>query len=238
MLLILIFINSAYSYPEKNKNILLVNFTQCFDIISSTTIEKKLFFYNNTQTKEQCTKIALEEKYKEDIFFPRYLHKCFPLCNSCSDYSKQKNNMKCLSCYRGFNLENGNCYLNKKYNTKQRLKELRIILNTLNMDPKINSNDIIKKYINGKIYYFKEQQKSNYNFPKLRKLYIKDDLDDSQNAIFNREDQSTLTNNKSEIAYNFRIELSPYYYLAKRCIQKGKHYLENNKCVDQCTPHL
>ena len=32
--------------------------------------------------------------------------------------------------------------------------------------------------------------------------------------------------------------MSPYYYLAKRCIQKGKHYLENNKCVDQCTPHL
>ena len=238
MLLILIFINSAYSYPEKNKNILLVNFTQCFDIISSTTIEKKLFFYNNTQTKEQCTKIALEAKYKEDIFFPRYLHKCFPLCNSCSDYSKQKNNMKCLSCYRGFNLENGNCYLNKKYNTKQRLKELRIILNTLNMDPKINSNDIIKKYINGKIYYFKEQQKSNYNFPKLRRLYKLDDYDDSKNAIFDREDQSILSNDKTDLSYNFRIEISPFYFLAERCISKGKYFIENNRCVDECSPSL
>ena len=238
MQLILIYINIAYSYPQRNPKILLVNFTQCFDIINATTIEKKLFFYNNTQTKEQCTKIALVEKYKEDIFFPRYLHKCFPLCNSCSDYSKKKNNMKCLSCYRGFILENGNCYLNRKYNSKQRLKELRIILNTLNMDPKINSNDIIKKNINGKIYYFKEHQISNYNFPKLRKLYIKDDLDDSQNAIFNREDQSTLTNDKTDFAYNFHIELSPYYFIAQRCISKGKYFIENDRCVDECSPSL
>ena len=155
IILILFFINSTYSHPERNTNILVINFTQCFDIINTTTIEKKLFFYNNTQTKEQCTKIALAEKYRQDIFFPKFFHKCFPLCNSCSDYSKQKNNMKCLSCYRGFKLNNGNCFLNRKYNSKQRLKEFKTIFNTLNLDTKINSNEIIKKYINGETYYFK-----------------------------------------------------------------------------------
>ena len=238
IILILFFINSTYSHPERNKNILVINFTQCFDIINTTTIEKKLFFYNNTQTKEQCTKIALAEKYRQDIFFPKFFHKCFPLCNSCSDYSKQKNNMKCLSCYRGFKLNNGNCFLNRKYNSKQRLKEFKTIFNTLNLDTKINSNEIIKKYINGETYYFKDYQKSNNNFPKLRRLYIKDDYDDSQNAIFDREDQSTLTNDKADCAYNFHIELSPYYYIAQRCISKGKYFIENDRCVDACSPHL
>ena len=77
-------------------------------------------------------------------------------------------------------------------------------------------------------HYFKDHQISNYNFPKLRKLYIKDDLDDSQNAIFNREDQSTLTNDKTDFAYNFHIELSPYYFIAQRCISKGKYFIEND----------
>ena len=238
MILFLFLLNVAYSYPGKNPNLLVLNFTQCFDIINSTTILKKSFFYNSTQTKEQCTKIALAEKYKEDIYIPKYLHKCFPLCNSCSEFSRQNTKMKCLSCFHGFKLENGNCYLNQKYNSKQRKKELNTIFNTLNLELKINSNEVVKKIINGEAYYFKEEQISNFNYPKFRRLYAIDDYDDSQNAIFNREDQSTLTNDKSEFAYNFHIELSPYYFIAQRCVSKGKFFIENDRCVDECSPSL
>ena len=211
-----------------------IDISQCFDNISETTLEKKPFFYNDIQTKELCTKLALAQRYKEDIFFPKYFHKCFPLCNSCLEYSKEKNDMKCNSCLNGFRLNKGNCYINKRYNSTKRINELNTIFNTLNLNPEINSNDIIKKYLNGKVYFFIENKKKK----ELRRLYVTDDYDDSNNAIFNREDQSLLTDNKSEIAYNFRIELSPYYTLAKICYQKGKFFIENNKCVDECSPSL
>ena len=88
---------------ESNMN--QIDISQCFDNISETTLEKKPFFYNDIQTKELCTKLALAQRYKEDIFFPKYFHKCFPLCNSCLEYSKEKNDMKCNSCLNGFRLK-------------------------------------------------------------------------------------------------------------------------------------
>ena len=233
MLLIFLLIKDSNSNPIDNELLSVMDISQCFERISNTTLEKKTFFYKDIHTMEQCTKLAMGQKYKEDIFFPKYFHKCFPLCNSCYEYSKNKSNMKCISCLNGFLLKEGNCFINTKYDSKKRTKELNIIFNTLNLNPKIKSNEIIKKYINGETYFFKNKLKSS-----LRKLYSKDDYDDSNNAIFEREDQSTLTNNKSQIPYNFRIELSPYYYLAKRCIEKGKYFIENNTCVDECTPHL
>ena len=55
---------------ESNMN--QIDISQCFDNISETTLEKKPFFYNDIQTKELCTKLALAQRYKEDIFFPKY----------------------------------------------------------------------------------------------------------------------------------------------------------------------
>ena len=218
----------------RGSNMHQIDISQCFENINETTLEKKPFFYTDIKTKEQCTKLALAKRYKEDQFFPKYLRKCFPLCNSCNEYSKEKNDMKCISCLNGFSLEKGNCYLNKKYNSTKRSNELNTIFNTLNLNYEINSNEIIKKYLNGEAYFFKNNKNKN----QLRRLYIDDDYDDSRNLIIEREDQSLLTDNKSEIAYNFRIELSPYYILAKRCYEKGKFFLEKNKCVDRCSPTL
>ena len=238
--LIKLFLLILFFLPKSNSqiknNIFLPNISQCFEIVNSTTLLKKSFYYLNSAIKEQCTKLALSYKYKEDIFFPKYFHKCFPLCNSCSEYSTKKTNMKCLSCLNGFQLKQGNCYLNNKYNPQKRKKELSTIFNTLNINPNITSNDIIKKYIDGEEYIFI----SNINNKKIkkRKLYATDDYDDVNNAIFNREDQSSLSNDKSDISYNFHIELSPYYFLAQRCISKGKYFIENKLCVDQCQQNL
>ena len=213
------------------------NISQCFTQINETTLEKKSFYYEDSKIKEQCTKLALSQKYKEDIFYPKYFHKCFPLCNSCSEFSQNKNNMKCHSCLNGFILdkEKGNCYINKKYDSKKRNQELNKIFNTLNINPKIDSNFLKKKYIDGREFLISDPPPVNLN---LRKLYYLDDLDDFSNAIMDREIQSSLTNDKNEIAYNFRIELSPYYYLAKRCASKGKYFIEKGRCADKCTPHL
>ena len=237
ILLLMLFIvppvKTSYSNPKRKEILTVSNITQCFETINETTLEKKEFYYNDLHTMEQCNKLALGLKYKEDIFFPKYFHKCFPLCNSCYEYSQEKANMKCISCLNGFLLTNGNCYINQKYNPKKRTDELNKIFNTLNLNPEIKSNEIIKKYINGETYLFKNTPKND-----KRRLYIIDDYDDTSNAIFDREDQSILTDNKSEIAYNFRIELSPFFILAKICIEKGKYFIENNTCVDQCTPHF
>ena len=111
------FINNQIS--EEN---LTINISQCFTIINDTTFLKKSFFYTNNIHKELCAKLAISLKYKEDIYFPKYYHKCFPLCNSCSAYSSQNSEMKCISCLNGFKLENGNCYLDKKYNEKKKKK--------------------------------------------------------------------------------------------------------------------
>ena len=208
------------------------NFSQCFTTINDTTILKTKFFYSNDLQKELCTKLAINLKYKEDIYYPKYLHKCFPLCNSCFSYSKEKFEMKCISCLKGFKLKNGNCYIDKKYKEKKRKNELTILYNTLNLNKKINSNNINKKYINGKAYYFKE------NKDKRRKLATIDEKDDFTNSIITREDQSLLSNDKTKIEYNFHIELSPYYTLAEICISKGQFFIENNRCADRCSPQL
>ena len=227
----------SFSNPLNKETIPEIDITQCFEIINETTLEKKDFFYSNISTKEQCTKIALSLKYKENIFIPKYFHKCFPLCNSCYKYSQEKTNMQCFSCLNGFILIKGNCYIDKNYNSKKREKEINAIFNTLNINPNISSNDVIIKYIQGHPFLFQRKfQKKNNLFRKLYK--IEDDFDDSSNAIFNREDQSTLTDNRTDVAYNFRIELSPFYILAKMCVEQGKYFIENNSCVDECTPHL
>ena len=140
VLLILFSILETYSYPIDDNQVKVENLTQCFEIVGDVTLEKKSFFYNDIETKEQCTKLAIAQKYKEDIFYPKYFHKCFPLCNSCSEYSHQKNDMKCLSCLNGFQLKQGNCYIDKNYSSTKRTNELNTILNTLNLNPQINSN--------------------------------------------------------------------------------------------------
>ena len=210
------------------------NLSQCFDIINDTTILKKDFFYSNNFQKQICTKYAISQKYKEDIYFPKYFHKCFPLCNSCSSYSTNKTKMDCISCLKGFNLSNGNCYINRKYNKTKRKKELEVIFNTLNLNTKINSNNIIKKHMNGSTFYFKEKNKND----KRRKLLVESEYDDLANSIINRESQTLLTNDKTKCQYNFHIELSPYYTLAEICISKEKYFIENNRCVTSCTPQL
>ena len=238
ILLCFFFVKESYSLPINGKTQIVIDLSQCFQIINETTIEKKDFFYTDASTKEQCTKLALAKKYKEDIFWPKYLHRCFPLCNSCLAFSKKISDMKCISCLNGFKLDQGNCYLNKKYSSKERKNELNTIFNTLNLDPQINSNEIRKRYINGKTYLYKDSKNSNQNSKLLRKLYVSDDYFDIYNTIFNREDQTTLTNDRNDPAYNFHIELSPYYLLAKRCISKGKYFIENKRCVDKCSISL
>ena len=215
------------------------NLSQCFIIMNDTTILKSEFFYSTDFKKELCTKLAVSLKYKEDIYFPKFFHKCFPLCNSCTSYSIKSTEMNCISCLKGFKLKNGNCYIDKHYKEKKRKEELSIIFNTLNINKKINSNDIKKKYINGTTYLFKENIKNqNRNSNKRRKLAIQNEYDDFSNNIFNRESQTSLTNDKTNCEYNFHIELSPYYTLAEICISKGKYYIENNRCVESCTPQL
>ena len=212
-----------------------VNLSTCFDIINETTIEKKSFFYSKNFSTELCLKTAISQKYKEDIYNQKYFHKCFPLCNSCSSYSTKSSDMKCISCLKGFILDdNGNCYINKKYNEIIRKKELSTIFNTLNSYNYINTN-YTKKSINGITYLFKEKNKT---LKHKRKLFQEDDFDDFSNNIINRESQSSLTNDKTNCEYNFHIELSPYYALAEICISKGKNFIENNRCVDSCTPQL
>ena len=223
------FINEQISQEINN-----VNISQCFTIINDTTLLKNSFFYSNNFYKELCTKLAISLKYKEDIYFPKFFHKCFPLCNSCSSYSSKNTEMNCISCLIGFKLKNGNCYLDKKYNEKKRNNELSIIFNTLNLNEKINSNNIKKKYINGNTYLFNE----NKNSHKKRRLSDVDELDDTENYIINREVQSSLSDDKTQIEYNFHIELSPYYFLAERCISQGKYFIEDKKCVESCTPQL
>lgn len=232
-------INNKIS-PKENRNLDISyqnihnNLYECFIIINDTTMLKSDFFYSNDFTKGLCQKYAISQKYKEDIYFPKYLHKCFPLCNSCSSFSKNNSKMNCISCLKGFNLENGNCYIDKKYNENKRKNELQTIFNTLNLNKKLNSNNIRKEYINGNIYYFKEKNIQN----KKRKLAFENDYDDYSNPIIDREDQTTLTYDKTNCQYNFHIELSPYYILAGICISKGKFYIENNRCVDSCSPSL
>ena len=70
----------------RGSNMHQIDISQCFENINETTLEKKPFFYTDIKTKEQCTKLALAKRYKEDQFFPKYLRKCFPLCNSCNEY--------------------------------------------------------------------------------------------------------------------------------------------------------
>ena len=209
-------------------------FNECFTIINDTTIIKNSYFYKNNIQKELCFKLALSLNYKEDIYFPKYFHKCFPLCNSCSFYSSKSSNMQCISCLLGFKLENGNCYINKKFNETTRTNELSLRFNKLNLNKNIISNFIRKKYINGKSYLLKENQIFN-------RKKLSDEINENSdyvNNLIEREDQSTLTNDKTQIEYNFHIELSPYYILAEICISKGKFYIENNRCVDSCNPRL
>ena len=40
------------------------NISQCFTQINETTLEKKSFYYEDSKIKEQCTKLALSQKYK------------------------------------------------------------------------------------------------------------------------------------------------------------------------------
>ena len=214
---------------QKNK----LNLLKCFDIKNDTTLEKNNYFYSNNITKKYCLQIAISRGYKEDIYFPKYLHRCFPLCNSCSSYSKKIFEMYCISCMKGFKLEKGNCIINKKYKESKRKNELSILLNTLNLNTKIDNNFYSKKYFNGNSFYFKEKENN-----KRRKLYKIDDYDDYSNPIINRESQSSLSNDKSKSEYNFHVALSPYYLLAQRCISKGKFYIENDRCVSKCTPQL
>ena len=230
--------SNNYIIHKKNEisiyNNHLENISNCFNIINETTIEKKSFFYSKTFSTELCLKIAISQKYKEDIYYPKYFHKCFPLCNSCSSYSTKLSDMKCISCLKGFIIDNnGNCYINKKYNENIRKKELSTIFNTLNTYNYKNIN-YTKKYIDGMTYLFKEKKATNNK----RKLYKLDDYDDYSNNIINRETQTSLTNDKTNCEYNFHIELSPYYILAEICISKGKNYIENDRCVDTCTPQL
>lgn len=217
-------------FSQKNQ---VDNLSKCFNIINETTIEKKTLFYSKKFPTELCLKIAISQKYKEDIYFPKYLHRCFPLCNSCSSFSTTSSDMKCISCLKGFKYINGNCYINKKYKENIRKKELSILFNTLN-SYNYRSTNFIKKYMNGTTYLFKENKYTNNK----RKLYKADDFDDYVNNVINRESQTSLTNDKSNCEYNFHIELSPYYILAEICISNTKYYIENNRCVDSCTPQL
>ena len=70
---------------QKNK----FNLLKCFGIKNDTTLEKKLYFYSNNITKKYCLQLAISRGYKEDIYYPKYLHRCFPLCNRCSSFSKK-----------------------------------------------------------------------------------------------------------------------------------------------------
>ena len=63
---------------QKNK----MNLLKCFVIKNNTTLEKKLYFYSSNITKKYCLQLAISRGYKEDIYYPKYLHRCFPLCNS------------------------------------------------------------------------------------------------------------------------------------------------------------
>ena len=212
----------------------IFNLSKCFMIINETSLLKRESFYLNNISKKICLKKAISLGYKEDIYFPKYLHKCFPLCNSCFSFSKKIYEMNCISCLKGFKFKNGNCYLNKKYKENIRNKELFILFNTLNLNENIKENNIKIKYLNGETYFFNEN-----NNIKKRKLYINDDdYDDFLNNIINRESQLSLTNDKTKCEYNFHINLSPYYLLAQICISQGKFYIENNRCVNYCTPQL
>ena len=230
----------SFSMPSSSLIISNINkqaLLKCFAIKNDTTLEKKLYFYSNNFTKKYCLQLAIYLGYKEDIYYPKYLHRCFPLCNSCSSYSKKISEMYCISCMKGFKLENGNCIINRKYKENKRKNDLSIVLNTLNLNQKINSNFYSKKYFNGIAYYFKEKENSLIGI-KRRKLYKIDDYDDYSNNIINRESQSSLSNDKSKSEYNFHIELSPYYLIAQRCISKGNFFIENDRCVSKCTPQL
>ena len=82
------FIISNINKQSIQKNEL--NLLKCFAIKNDTTLEKELYFYLNNNTKKYCLQLAISLGYKEDIYYPQYLHRCFPLCNSCSSYSKKR----------------------------------------------------------------------------------------------------------------------------------------------------
>ena len=106
----------SYSIPSSLiiSNINKLDLLKCFDIKNDTTLEKNNYFYSNNITKKHCLQIAISRGYKEDIYFPKYLHRCFPLCNSCSSYSKKISEMYCISCMKGFKLENWQLHYQQK----------------------------------------------------------------------------------------------------------------------------
>ena len=73
ILLCFFFIKESYSHPINGKTQIVIDLSQCFQIINETTIEKKDFFYTDASTKEQCTKLALAKKYKEELKVDRPL---------------------------------------------------------------------------------------------------------------------------------------------------------------------